>query len=284
VPARPRTAALAALACLAGLAATGVLAYMLPAAHAHDAASLDGFVALGSSRRDAVLERVAHLADPGVYALFAVALVAVALARRRPRAAAAVAVVSVAAPTTTEALKHLLAHPRIAEWLGPAQIASASWPSGHATASMTVALCAVAVAPAVLRPLVAVAGGLFAVGVSFAILVLHWHFPSDIVGGYLCAATWTLGALAVLRRWPDRRREAPRRRTGAAVAPAVALAAAAATAAAAVVLDRPRAWAGYLADRPSFAVAAIAIAALAALLAAVLVHAAGEPRGGPRAR
>src|SRR5204863_3674731 len=103
-----------------------------------------------------------------------------------------------AAPGTTELLKPLLAHPRTAEWLGDSQVAAASWPSGHATAAMTVALCAVLVAPAALRPLAAVAGSLFALAVSFSILVQHWHFPSDVVGGYLVAATWGLLAVAAL--------------------------------------------------------------------------------------
>ncbi|HVW18526.1 MAG TPA: phosphatase PAP2 family protein, partial [Solirubrobacteraceae bacterium] len=200
---RPRSAALAALACLVGLALTGLIAYLVPLAHAHDSASLDGFTSLGNARRDVVLDRIAHMADPAPYGLLAAAVVATALARARWRLAAVLAVVLVGAPTTTEVLKHGLAHPRVAEWLGAAQIGAASWPSGHATASMAIALCGVLAVPAVLRPLAGVAGGLFALGVSFSILVLHWHFPSDIVGGFLCAATWTLAGVAVLRARPS---------------------------------------------------------------------------------
>ena len=71
---------------------------------------------------------------------------------------------------TAQLLKPLLAHPRPQEWLGKGQIAAASWPSGHATAAMTLALCAVLVGARALAP----AGRgrsarLFAVGVGYAI-------------------------------------------------------------------------------------------------------------------
>jgi membrane-associated phospholipid phosphatase len=277
---RPRSAALAALACFAGLALTGLLAYLVPLAHARDSASLSGFVGLGNERRNAFLSHIAHMADPAPYGLLAASVVALALARRRRLPAAALAVVLLGAPLTTEALKHALEHPRIAEWLGASQIGAASWPSGHATASMSIALCGVVAAPPVLRPLAGVAGGLFAVGVSFSILVLHWHFPSDIVGGYLCAATWTLAAVAVVRTLEPRtgERDGPRGYSAAAALPAVGLALAAGLAVVAVAADRPRRLASYLADHPSFTLAAGAIVALAVLLAAVLVALSRETR------
>ena len=43
---------------------------------------------------------------------------------------------------------------------------------------MTLALCAVLVAPPALRAAAAVLGGAFAVGVGYAVLVLGWHYPS----------------------------------------------------------------------------------------------------------
>jgi len=279
---RPRTALLSALACLAGLAATGLLAYLSPIAHEHDAASLQGFTGLGSTRGDLVLDRIAHLGDPGSYAVFGLGLVTIALVRGRHRLAALIPVVMVLAPLTAETLKPTLAHPRVAEWLGPSQISAASWPSGHATASMTVALLGVLAAPAVLRPLAAVAGALFTLGVSFSILVLHWHFPSDVVGGYFNAGMWVLLAVAILRRWPEAERARTAERAAqatpmAAAAPALVLGGVAVLLAAAVALDRPRALLDYLAARPSFTISLIAISALAVLLAGVLVRAARGP-------
>lgn len=270
---RPRTAVLGALICLAALAVTGLLAHLVPGAQVRDSSSLNGFTLLGGPRLDPLLAHVAHLGDPDVYAVIAAGLVLAALAQRRIQLAAAVAVLVVAAPGTTELLKPLVSHPRPAEWLGDSQIAAASWPSGHATASMTVALCLVLIAPAALRPLAAVVGALFALAVSFSILVLHWHFPSDVVGGFLVAATWGLLAVAALRQWPARRtaRVEPVDQR-AALAPAVALAAAAGGVAMAVALERPRALAHLIAERPSFAVAAAVIVALAGVLAGALAY------------
>jgi hypothetical protein len=105
-------------------------------------------------------------------------------------------------------LKVVLAHSRAHEGLGHAQIAAAAFPSGHATASMSIAFAAVLVAPMMWRPIVAIAGALFALAVSESILLLAWHFPSDIVGGYLVATSFACVAVAALRaadnRWPAR--------------------------------------------------------------------------------
>ncbi len=273
---RPVSALLASLTCFAGVVLTGIATYLVPAARVRDSASLHGFVGLGGPRLDPVLGWISQLAGPAVYAALGIALVAGALARRRPLLGAVVAGAIVCAPLTSEALKPLLAQPRHAEWLGPGgQVTAASWPSGHATAAMTIALCAVLVAPAVLRPLAAVAGGLYAVAVSFSILVLAWHFPSDIVGGYLVAAAWVLLGVAALRRWPAAARERASGRPmspALAAAPAAALAALAVGVGAGVAFERPRAIASYVADRPSFAFAAAAIAALAAVLATALAR------------
>ena len=112
--------------------------------------------------------------------------------------AVAIPLLFVATGATTESLKHLLATQRFDEWLGHAQIGAASWPSGHSTAAMTMALCAVIAAPPRLRPTVAAVGGAFAVAVAYAILTLGWHFPSDVFGGYLVAATYVLLAVSAI--------------------------------------------------------------------------------------
>ncbi len=208
---RPKTALLAALACLAGLGVTLLLAYFAPPFGGRDSATLQGFVDLRRARLAPLVDHVAHLADPAPYGLIGLALVLTALARRRPRVALAIVVVLAGAAVTTETLKPLLAHPRPHEWLGEGQIAAASWPSGHATAAMTLALCGVLAVPARWRPAAAAVGGLFALAVSYAILVLGWHFPSDVIGGFFVAGLWT--ALG----WPpsprptsgDRRRSDP---------------------------------------------------------------------------
>src|SRR5437764_3057436 len=47
-------------------------------------------------------------------------------------------------------------------------------------------------------PAVAVLGALFAAAVAYAILIIAWHFPSDVLGGFFVAATWVLLAVAAL--------------------------------------------------------------------------------------
>ncbi len=111
------------------------------------------------------------------------------------------------APLTTETLKPLLAHPHAQ--IAYTYIDPASWPSGHATAAAALVLCAVLVAPMWLRPAVAALGGVFAVAVGCSLLILAWHMPSDVLGGYLVASLWMALAVAGLRAAD--RREAIRR-------------------------------------------------------------------------
>src|SRR4051794_15635041 len=249
MPRKPSIALLAALACVAGLGVTLVLAYFAPPFGGRDAATLQGFVDLNRPHLTPLLSHIAHLADPAPYGLIGLALVIVALARRRARVAVAIAVVLVCSEVTTESLKPLLSHPRPQEWLGAGQISAASWPSGHATAAMALALCAVLAVPARWRPAAAAAGGLFALAVAYAILVLGWHFPSDVIGGFLVAALWTAVAVAAVEfadeRWPPRREPARRGPSPlSAGAPAV-LVGAAVAGAVLIAAERPRAVATY---------------------------------------
>ncbi len=207
----PRIPLLGAAACALGLAATGVVALLLPFGQARDSATLQGFTALNRPRITVLLDHVAHLADPRSYALIGFSLAGIALLRRRPRIAGTIVALLVLTGLTTRELKPLLASPRYDGWLGSGQIAAASWPSGHATASMTLALCAILAVPARLRPTVAVLGAGFAISVSYSILALGWHFPSDVLGGFLVAMTWTLLAVAGLAWLEERRPSALRR-------------------------------------------------------------------------
>jgi membrane-associated phospholipid phosphatase len=145
-----------------------------------------------------------YLLDPLLYTLWGVLLIAVALGRRQPRAAFAVALVLGLAPLTAETLKPLLAHPHAR--IDGSEITAASWPSGHATAAAALALCAVLVAPQRLRPIVAMLGAMFAAGVGFSLLLLAWHLPSDVAGGYLLGTLWTALAVAGLRATEARSR------------------------------------------------------------------------------
>ncbi len=185
----PRIALAAAASCVGGFLLLVLLVRLVPAVHARDLLAAAGFRQLGGPRADPILAAVAHLADPLPYALIGTGLAAVALVRRRPRSAAALAVLLPLTGATTEILKHTLAQP---------SLSPGAFPSGHATASMTLALCAVLAVPPRARPVVAVLGAAFAVAVSYSIVALDWHSPADVIGGFLVAATWASAVLGVL--------------------------------------------------------------------------------------
>lgn len=268
------------------LAGAGAIAALLPLVylaavhlgpvHTLDATVLNGFTNLDSPRVQPLATWIATLCNPDKFVWFVAALIALALLRRRPRVAAAVAIVLAGANVTTQLLKPALGYARTSPLLDDVgQVMTGSWPSGHATASMTIALCAVLVVPARLRPWVAALGAVFAVAVTFSFLTLAWHYPSDVLGGFLVATLWTLLAVAALswtqQRWPqqgrERRQQPPLRE---ALAPAGVTAASAALLAAMLLLARPAQVVDYAEDHTLFVICAGLLATVALTLAAGL--------------
>jgi membrane-associated phospholipid phosphatase len=274
----PRLALLGALAFVGALACTWLVSFLLPFGRRLDSAALSGFADLSRPALVPIINAIASLANPKSYVLVGAALSAVALARERPRTALAVPVILLAASGTTEVLKHLLAAPRLVESVGThGHVADAAWPSGHATASMALALCGVLAAPPRLRPLAAAVGAGFAIAVSYSILILQWHFPSDALAGFLVAAAWTLLGVAALwaadRRWPARTaRDAVLRAReaitpSAVVAPTAGAVGGALVCATLVVLVRPHAVLAFADAHTTFVLGAAAIGGLSVLLA-----------------
>lgn len=196
---------LAAL-CLLALALVWVMAALVPATHFRDAVALHDFTLLSRPRVDAVAHFLLHLIDPLLFVLWGFALIAATLAQGRGRAAIAILAVLILAPLSAEVLKPLLAHPHAQ--VDSVTLGAASWPSGHATAALTLVLCAVLASPPPRRRLVAALGATYALAVAVSLLILAWHMPSDVVGGFLLATLWMALALAALRgaerRWPSR--------------------------------------------------------------------------------
>jgi membrane-associated phospholipid phosphatase len=214
-PGAPRAAGALGLAglLLVALALTWVAAELVPAGHVRDATTLHDFTLLGRPRVDALAHGLLGLLDPLPFTVAAAALITVALARRRPRVALAVALVLVLSPVSADLLKPLLAHPHAS--VDTIHVTQASWPSGHAAAALALVLCALLVAPEGLRPAVATIGGLFVVAIGISLLILAWHLPSDVLGGYLVAALWAALAVAALRAGGGRRASVgPRLRSG----------------------------------------------------------------------
>ncbi|HEX3692770.1 MAG TPA: phosphatase PAP2 family protein [Solirubrobacteraceae bacterium] len=210
-----RLALLAILACLIGLVLTWVLAELVPITHFKDAVALYDLTRLNRPAVELPGNLLLDLLYPPFFAAWSVLLVLLALHSRRRALALAIAVILPLAPLSAELLKPLLAHAH--DQVGTAKfIGAASWPSGHATAATVLAWCAVLVASPARRRLVALLGAAFALIVGVALLVLAWHMPSDVVGGYLLATLWVAGAVAALcaleaRRDRERALEQPAR-------------------------------------------------------------------------
>jgi len=280
---RPAAALVVAVACVLATTAVWLLAFESGAGARLDSSVLRGFTGLQGSRVEPVADAAAHLADPIPFVLLSLAIVGLALARRRPLHAVVVAVVLAGATVTTQLLKPVATVARPADTPPLAPLADA-WPSGHTTAAMALALCLVTVAPARWRPLAAAVGGAFAVAQAYGLLVMGWHYPSDVVAAFGVSTGWLALGVAALRLTTDRAEESsPRWRT--VVAPAAVTALAGAGLAAGIVLLRPARASSYVEAHPTFVTAAIVLGA--AGLALAVVTAAVSPsidREAPRHR
>jgi membrane-associated phospholipid phosphatase len=269
--------ALAAAGVAAGLLfLTWFAAFHIGVVKRADQSILQGFFEIGHHGPIApVANFVANLCSPEPYLYFAWIPMLVAVLRGRPRVALAIGVILVGANLTTHVLKPLLAQPRPASLLdGIPHIGAVSWPSGHATAAMSFALCAVLAAPARLRPLVAALGAAFAVAVCYSFLALTWHYPSDVLGGFLVAATWTLLAVSVLLAVPHSRPTAAsvsRTPTWRALGPPAAAVIGAGGLALLVAVARPHAVFSFARSHEVFVIGAAAIALVALALATGLM-------------
>ena len=136
-------------------------------------------------RVEDLASQLAALVDPLPFAVLLIALALYALSRGRPRDALLAATVPVAAALTTQALKPLLEAPREAQ-----TIPDASWPSGHTTAAAALAVGLVFVVPREARKLAVVVALLLTAGVGGSMVVLGFHYPSDVAGGALVALAW----------------------------------------------------------------------------------------------
>jgi membrane-associated phospholipid phosphatase len=265
----PRRLWIAAGTCVGGFLVLLAVVYTTDTAETVDRRALYSFSQLQRPRLAELADDIARLCNPKPFAVLTAILVIIALIRLGPVAAGAAATVLIGANVTTQILKPLLANPRGA--YGEYVIGAEAFPSGHATAAMSLALVAIVIAPRILRPLVAFLGAGFALAVGFAIVSLDWHFPSDVAGGYLVAATWCFAGLAVVRGL-DRgapgefQREEPLAWWLAGIALLVPL-----VVAAWLALERLPRITGYAEGHTTFAIVAAATAALVvALVGAVL--------------
>ena len=200
MPARltARSALAAAAVAALCLFLTWLAAFHIGFAQRADQSILLGFFDVAHHRGvKSLADFVANLCSPSPYLFFAWIPMLVAVLRGRPGVAIAIGVILLGANVTTHELKPLLSAPR--PFNGVDEIGQASWPSGHATAAMSFVLCCVLAAPSRMRPFVVAIGAVFAAAVCYSFLALGWHYPSDVLGGFLVATTWTLLAISGLR-------------------------------------------------------------------------------------
>ncbi len=201
------------LACAGALILLALVAYGIDAAQHADATLLAKLIAGEESSAGSLANSIAHLADPlPLLAMLALAC-GIALWRRRALDAVAAVTVVAGASVTTQALKVLLAHPRYQPVLGYHQLGPIAFPSGHATAAASIAIAFAFVVPHRMQLAVAVLGACFVAMVACSVLVLAWHYPSDVLGGILVAAGWGFAVLAAKRaitpRLAGRERQSP---------------------------------------------------------------------------
>lgn len=274
MPRRARIALLAAGGSVALLVLVRLAAFHVGALEHADQSVLRGFGGIGQRPHvNSLANLIAGLCDPKPYLGLALVPLGVALARRRWWLAVGVGALLLGANVTTELLKPLLAAPRpTLRFPGHLPVSAASWPSGHATASMALVLALVLAVPGRWRGWAAAGGALFSIAVCYSFLSLQWHYPSDVIGGYLVAVTWGLlavaGVVAVERRHG---RGSPARAVPVSAShvlmPALSALGLAAAAALAVAAARPHAVLDYVASHERFTVGAAAIGLLGLALA-----------------
>jgi membrane-associated phospholipid phosphatase len=239
-----------------------------------DANILSGFLDLHRPGLNHVTFAVASLCDPVPYVILAAVPVLIALLRGRTRIAVMLVVLLVGANETTEFLKPLLAGDR--DPVPGVYLSHATWPSGHATAVMSLALAMIVAVPTRLRPRVAALMAAFAIAVVYSFLELGWHYPSDVLGGFEVASTWALvcvgGLWAYEARHPSPLPAAPGPRfsLGEALGPPMLLLVSGVALAAALTLARPHAVLGYARGHEALVLGAAAIAALSFICASGL--------------
>ena len=174
---------MAAAACVAAFLALLAVVYTTDRGAAADRRALEGFGELQRPRLAELADHIAHLADPVPFALIGLVIVAVAFVRGFPLLGLGAGAVILGANVTTQVLKPLLANPR--GTFGEYGVAAEAFPSGHATAAMSLALAAVMVAPA------------------------RYETARRVPGRRVCACGWLRGHLARLALSERRRRRLP---------------------------------------------------------------------------
>jgi membrane-associated phospholipid phosphatase len=188
------------LVCIAGFALVLTLAYWVGPIERLDRNVLDAV----STSTDTFANHVAYVGFQIVnfrptWVLLGAIAVLIALAQWRLRDAVLAALLVAGTGGLDLALKALLANPRYQ----PVPVDSDAYPwkdafpSGHSAGSLAFSLAFLTVVPRSWQRPTAVVGIVFTLYISLGTIVLNYHYPSDVLGGWLLAAGWWFALLAV---------------------------------------------------------------------------------------
>jgi membrane-associated phospholipid phosphatase len=203
IEAARRHAVAGCLVCVAGFGLVLVLAYWVGPAERLDRTVLDAL----STPTNTLANEVAYVGFQIVNTIpvwVAAATIAALIALAQWRIRDAVLAVALVAGTggLVLALKALFVNPRYQ----PVPVGSDAYPwkdafpSGHSAGSLAMSLAFLTVVPVSWRRPTAAAGIVFTLFISLGVLILNYHYPSDVLAGWLLATGWWLALLALSAR------------------------------------------------------------------------------------
>ena len=204
-----RHAVVGCLACAAGFLVVLAFAYWVGPLGRLDRTVLDALTTRTGTPANEIADvgfRVVDFIPSWVIAGAIAVLIGALQGRRRDAVFAALLIAGTGALVLS--LKALLAHPRYR----PIPVGSNAYPweeafpSGHSAGSLAISLAFLAVVPPSWRRPTAIAGVVFTLYISLGVLVLNYHYPSDVLAGWLLAGGWWFALLAIFRRTARRRR------------------------------------------------------------------------------
>ncbi len=186
---------------LAVVAVLLLAALYVVAVHTEWGQRIDDAALDGRTHRQAVLDATSRLLNTisvASLALGTIAIMLVALLRHRPHLALTAGVVIGGSCVTTELLKrYILDRPDLVGRVDTLGMTN-SFPSGHSTVAMSLAVALVIVVAEEVRPLAALLGFVYATLVGAGTVTAGWHRPSDVLGAYLVVTAWAGVSVAVL--------------------------------------------------------------------------------------
>jgi membrane-associated phospholipid phosphatase len=187
------------LAMLGAAAVAGLLFAKRPGPNRVDAA---GYFYVPSDPNSHLANELVRLGSKPVLIIGVIVVFLVAIFRDWVRAVACAA-----APVIAVEIVEHIAKPMVGREIGAG---SFTYPSGTVAAVAALSTALFLVSPRLARPLVALAGVAAVTGTGLAVLVLRWHYPTDVAGGVWvgAGAVFSIDAIAHLP-WLFRSRRLP---------------------------------------------------------------------------